>query len=91
MSRPVLREREREVPPRLTKFLETRDNLVTFPPEAVDLLLDRAAWPSEWGLTVPGDLTNKDVAAIGAIDDPKQCGANRLAVELAEVKGSGEV
>jgi hypothetical protein len=34
---------------------------VTFPPEAIDLLLDRAAWPSTWGLTVPGDPRNKDV------------------------------
>ena len=34
---------------------------VTFPPEAVDLLLDRAAWPQTWGLTVPGSTTNKDV------------------------------
>jgi hypothetical protein len=34
---------------------------VTFPPEPIDLLLDRAAWPSAWGLTVPGDLSNRDV------------------------------
>jgi len=34
---------------------------VTFPPEAIDLLLDRAAWPSTWGLTVPADMGNKDV------------------------------
>ena len=34
---------------------------VSFPPEAIDLLLDRAAWPSTWGLTVPGDPNNKDV------------------------------
>ena len=38
-----------------------QDNTVTFPPEAIDLLLDRAAWPSTWGLTVPGDPSNKDV------------------------------
>jgi hypothetical protein len=40
---------------------EQQDNTVTFPPEAIDLLLDRGAWPSEWGLTVPGDPNNKDV------------------------------
>lgn len=34
---------------------------VSFPPEAIDLLLDRAAWPSTWGLTVLGDPSNKDV------------------------------
>ena len=34
---------------------------VSFPPEAIDLLLDRAAWPSTWGLTLPGDPNNKDV------------------------------
>jgi hypothetical protein len=34
---------------------------VTFPPEAIDLLLDRAAWPSTWGLTVPGELGRTDV------------------------------
>jgi len=34
---------------------------VTFPPEAIDLLLDRAAWPSTWGLTAPADMGNKDV------------------------------
>jgi len=40
---------------------EQQDNTVTFPPEAIDLLLNRGAWPSEWGLTVPGDPNNKDV------------------------------
>lgn len=40
-----------------------QDNTVTFPPEAIDLLLDRAAWPSEWGLTVPGETRGKDVRA----------------------------
>lgn len=37
---------------------------VTFPSEAIDLLLDRAGWPSTWGLTVPGDMTNKDVRCL---------------------------
>jgi hypothetical protein len=37
------------------------DNSVPFPEVAIDLLLDRAIWPETWGLTVPGDLTNKDV------------------------------
>lgn len=36
---------------------------VTFPTEAIDLLLDRAAWPSKWGLTVPGETRSKDVRA----------------------------
>jgi hypothetical protein len=36
---------------------------VTFPTEAIDLLLDRAAWPSTWGLTVPGETRSKDVRA----------------------------
>jgi hypothetical protein len=40
-----------------------QDNTVTFPPEAIDLLLDRAAWPSKWGLTVPGETRGKDVRA----------------------------
>jgi hypothetical protein len=34
---------------------------VTFPPEAIDLLLNRAAWPSTWGLAVPGSFRDKDV------------------------------
>ena len=34
---------------------------VSFPPEAIDLLLDRADWPSTWGLTVPGELGRTDV------------------------------
>jgi hypothetical protein len=40
---------------------EQRNNAVTFPTEAIDLLLGRETWPSEWGLTVPGDPNNKDV------------------------------
>jgi hypothetical protein len=36
---------------------------VTFPPEAIDLLLDRAAWPSTWGLCVPAERTAKDFRA----------------------------
>jgi len=40
-----------------------QDNTVTFPTEAIDLLLDRAAWPSTWGLTVPGETRGKDVRA----------------------------
>lgn len=34
---------------------------VSFPPEAIDLLLDRATWPSTWGLTVPAELGRTDV------------------------------
>jgi hypothetical protein len=37
---------------------------VIFPPEAIDLLLNRAAWPSTWGLSVPGDMTNRDVRCL---------------------------
>lgn len=40
-----------------------RNSSVRFPTEAIDLLLDRAAWPSTWGLTVPGSVTSKDVRA----------------------------
>ncbi|BBZ38250.1 MULTISPECIES: hypothetical protein [Mycobacterium] len=40
-----------------------QDNTVTFPSESIDLLLDRAAWPSTWGLTVPGETRSKDVRA----------------------------
>ncbi|MCV7343801.1 hypothetical protein [Mycolicibacterium rhodesiae] len=40
---------------------EQREHKLTFPPEAIDLLLNRAAWPSEWGLTVPGSTDNHDV------------------------------
>jgi hypothetical protein len=36
---------------------------VTFPPEAIDLLLDRAAWPSTWGLCVPAERTARDFRA----------------------------
>lgn len=36
---------------------------VTFPTEAIDLLLNRAAWPSTWGLTVPGERRSKAVRA----------------------------
>ena len=43
---------------------------VSFPPEAIDLLLDRAAWPSTWGLTVPGDPSNKDVSSTDAQGKP---------------------
>ncbi|TDZ97524.1 hypothetical protein [Mycobacteroides salmoniphilum] len=35
----------------------------TFPSEAIDLLLDRAAWPSTWGMSVPGERTTKDFRA----------------------------
>jgi hypothetical protein len=37
---------------------------VTFPPEAVDILLDRAAWPSTWaGLEQPWQYLTRIVAA----------------------------
>jgi hypothetical protein len=36
---------------------------VTFPPEAIDLLLDRGAWPVTWGLTVPGETRSRAVRA----------------------------
>jgi hypothetical protein len=42
-------------------FSEQQDQKVAFPTEAIDLLLDRAVWPSTWGLTVPGATANKDV------------------------------
>ena len=34
---------------------------VTFSSQAIDLLLDRAMWPSTWGLTVPGEVGRTDV------------------------------
>jgi hypothetical protein len=43
------------------KFSVQQGKAVTFPPEAIDLLLDRAAWPRTWGLGVAADPTNKDL------------------------------
>lgn len=42
-------------------FTVQQGKTVTFPPEAIDLLLDRAPWPRTWGLCVPADLTNNDL------------------------------
>ena len=36
---------------------------VMFPTDAIDLLLNRAAWPSTWGLTVPGERRSRAVRA----------------------------
>jgi hypothetical protein len=48
----------------VTRHFDVQQNkTVTFPTEAIDLLLDRAAWPSTWGLTVPGETRSKDVRA----------------------------
>jgi hypothetical protein len=44
----------------VTEHFEVQQHkTVTFPPEAIDLLLDRAAWPSTWGLTVPGEFRDE--------------------------------
>ena len=40
-----------------------QNKTVTFPTEAIDLLLDRAAWPPTWGLTVPGETRSRAVRA----------------------------
>lgn len=42
-----------------------------FPPDCVALMLGRAMWPSEWGLCVPGDPSNKDLMlnAFNTIED----------------------
>jgi hypothetical protein len=40
-------------------FSVQQGKTVTFPAEAIDLLLDRAAWPRTWGLCVPGHIANK--------------------------------
>lgn len=40
-------------------FTHQRGEVVSpFPPEAIDVLLGRAMWPKNWGMCVPGDLTN---------------------------------
>lgn len=44
-------------------FTVQQHKTVTFPPEAIDLLLDRAAWPRTWGLCVPAERTAKDFRA----------------------------
>ncbi|GJO54272.1 hypothetical protein NJB1604_45170 [Mycobacterium marinum] len=43
------------------QFSVQQDKKVPFPTEAIDLLLDRAAWPRTWGLCVPADLSNHDL------------------------------
>ncbi|ORA01995.1 hypothetical protein BST17_25635 [Mycolicibacterium bacteremicum] len=40
-------------------FTVQQDKKVSFPTEAIDLLLDRAAWPPTWGLCVAADTTNR--------------------------------
>jgi hypothetical protein len=53
-------------------FAESQDKVDRpFPPEAVDLLLGRAMWPSEWGLCVSGDPSNNDLkfTAFGRHED----------------------
>ncbi|GAA2400201.1 hypothetical protein [Mycolicibacterium llatzerense] len=45
-------------------FTEQQDQEVGFPPEAIDLLLDRAAWPSTWGMTVPGTHRDEGVRVL---------------------------
>jgi hypothetical protein len=44
-------------------FQEQQDRTVTFPPEAIDLLLNRAPWPSKWGIAVPGETRSRDFRA----------------------------
>nr|WP_090280582.1 hypothetical protein [Mycolicibacterium komanii]CRL76709.1 hypothetical protein CPGR_04577 [Mycolicibacterium komanii] len=45
-------------------FNEQQDGTLTIPTEAIDLLLDRAAWPSEWGMVVPGEVRSADFRAV---------------------------
>jgi hypothetical protein len=45
-------------------FAEQQDRTVTFATEAIDLLLDRAPWPSEWGMAVPGETRSRDFRAV---------------------------
>ena len=44
-------------------FNEQQNTDVGFPAEAVDLLLGRAWWPSEWGIAVPGETRSADFRA----------------------------
>lgn len=44
-------------------FEVQQNNTVNFPPEAIDLLLNRAAWPSTWGMMVPGEVRSKEFRA----------------------------
>jgi hypothetical protein len=49
-------------------FIRQKGEFVSpFPPEAVDLLLGRAMWPSTWGLCVAGGTSNTDLK-INAFD-----------------------
>jgi hypothetical protein len=43
------------------QFQVQRSKTVTFPEEAIDLLLNRTAWPRTWGLCVAADPANKDI------------------------------
>jgi hypothetical protein len=44
-------------------FNEQQDRDVTFPPEAIDLLLNRTQWPPMWGIAVPGNTRSVDFRA----------------------------
>jgi len=44
--------------------VKQQDRTVTFPTEAIDLLLDRAPWPPTWGLAVPGEVRSKEFRAL---------------------------
>lgn len=48
----------------VTEHFEVQQgNTATFPTEAIDLLLNRAAWPSQWGMMVPGETRSRDFRA----------------------------
>ncbi|MGV0717171.1 hypothetical protein ABQE93_17385 [Mycolicibacterium sp. XJ662] len=44
-------------------FEEQQNRTVSFPPEAIDLLLNRKPWPSMWGIAVPGSARSVDFRA----------------------------
>lgn len=45
-------------------FNEQQDTDVTFPTEAIDLLLDRIPWPPMWGIAIPGAQRSADFRAV---------------------------
>lgn len=42
-------------------FTVQQDKKVPFPAEAIDLLVDQAAWPRTWGLCIAADPTNRSM------------------------------
>jgi len=45
-------------------FEEQQNRTVTFPTEAIDLLLNHAPWPPKWGIAVPGGQRSRDFRTV---------------------------